>query len=132
MPSLITNSIMAILSCCVPCCMVNICRLLIFVYTRQTDYSFTLDKDRLLNKQHNSVSKLNVLTLTTFRANSSEDKLVIFFFFLLLIFPGKHDWTFYEMTNPVFWEKKKMRKNIANLSSAEFAYRAVKNNALVF
>ena len=56
---------------------------------------------------------------------------LIFFFFFFFFFSRKQDLTFhtnclqtnnlYEISNPVFWEKSE-KKNIMNLSSAEFVY----------
>ena len=74
--------------------------------------------------------------------NSADNILKYFFFFFLfsrkqdLTFQKKQDLTFHtvssgdslhEMSNPIF-SKKKEKKNITNLSSAELAQRVVKVN----
>ena len=73
--------------------------------------------------------------------NSADNILKYFFFFFLfsrkqdLTFKKKQDLTFhtvssgdsFEMSNPIF-SKKKEKKNITNLSSAELAQRVVKVN----
>ena len=71
---------------------------------------------------------LFLLTFTTLWANSSDDKMTIVFLF----FPENRLWHFmqtvslgerdnlYEMSKPIFWEKKKKKKKYFKMSAEIF------------